>query len=63
MKRLAVILVAGTFLISSCSQNVDTRHKIEVLGSAETEVTPDIIYIGISLKEFFDNTSKKKAAL
>lgn len=63
MKRLAVIAVAGTFLVSSCSQNIDTGHKIEVLGSAETEVTPDIIYIGISLKEFFDNTSKKKTSL
>ena len=63
MKRLALIAVAGAFLVSGCTQNVDTRHKIEVSGSAETEVTPDIIYVGISLKEYIDNTSKKKVRI
>src|SRR5690606_16650082 len=32
-----------------------------VSGSAEAEVTPDIIYLSISLKEYFkDNNSKKR---
>lgn len=59
MKKLITIAVAGTLLVSGCTQTVDTRHKIEVSGSAETEVTPDIIYVGISLKEYMDNNSKK----
>ncbi|MEJ6981538.1 SIMPL domain-containing protein [Pedobacter sp. P351] len=64
MKRLAFIAaVAGAFLVSACTQTVDTRHKIEVLGSAETEVTPDIIYVGISIKEFIDKASGKKALI
>lgn len=38
-----------------------TRLK---LGSAETEVTPDIIYISISLKEYFrDNNNRKKVEI
>ena len=64
MKGLVFIAaVAGTVFLQGCTQNVDTRHKIEVLGSAETEVTPDIIYVGISLKEYIDNASKKKVSI
>lgn len=63
MKILAIIIASGAVLLSSCTQNVDTRHKIQVSGSAETEVVPDIIYVGISLKEFVDNRSKKKVLI
>jgi uncharacterized protein YggE len=63
-KRTARYLLVAllTFVANtSFSQNIDTRKKIEVTGNAETEVTPDIIYIGITLKEYFrDNNSKKK---
>jgi uncharacterized protein YggE len=49
------------FSVSALAQQVDLRRKINVSGSAETEVTPDIIYISISLKEYLkDNNSKKK---
>ena len=61
MRILAFI--AGALLVSACSQTVDTRHKIEVSGTAETEVTPDIIYVGISLKEYVDNATKKRESI
>ncbi len=53
MKNIIVMLMAGTvLLVSSCSQD-SGREKIEVIGSAEMEVTPDIVYVGISLREYF----------
>jgi hypothetical protein len=63
MKRLfAIALLALTTATSSLhAQQVDLRKKISVSGTAETEVTPDIIYINISLKEYLkDGNSKKK---
>ncbi len=42
------------------AQTPDMRRKIEVNGSAEAEVTPDIIWFGISLKEYFKDSSNKK---
>lgn len=64
MKRLfAIALVALTTLASlnASAQQVDLRKKITVSGTAETEITPDIIYINISLKEYLkDGNSKKK---
>ena len=50
-KLIALALVAFLGLSSAMAQQVDLRRKINVSGTAETEVTPDIIYIGISLKE------------
>lgn len=64
MKRLfAIALLAFTTLssVNALAQQVDLRKKITVSGTAETEVTPDIIYISISLKEYLkDGNSKKK---
>jgi len=61
MKRLVFIALLSALTISGIAQTVDTRRKVEVSGSAEAEVTPDIIYVGISLKEYFrDNSNKKK---
>lgn len=57
---MALAFVA-LFSISAMAQQVDLRKKINVSGSAEQEVTPDIIYLSISLKEYFkDNNSKKR---
>lgn len=53
---LSVILVGS--LLPLFAQTVDTRRKIEVVGSAETEVVPDIIYISISLQEYFNGNKK-----
>lgn len=53
MKRIFV-LVALTIAASytTFAQSVDLRRKIEVTGTAEQEVTPDIINVSISLQEY-----------
>lgn len=61
MKKLMALAFVALFSISAMAQQVDLRKKINVSGSAEQEVTPDIIYLSISLKEYFkDNNSKKR---
>ena len=64
MKKLLTLAFVSLLSISAMAQQVDLRKKISVSGSAETEVTPDIIYISISLKEDLkDNNSKKKVEI
>jgi len=60
MKNILAITLLSLFSLNSFSQNIDTRRKIEVSGSAEADVTPDIIYIGMSLKEYFKDTNNKR---
>lgn len=57
-KLIAIALVAFLGLSSAMAQQADLRRKVSVSGSAETEVTPDIIYIGISLKEYLNGKKK-----
>ncbi len=58
MKKLFLIaaLVATTF--GAFAQNADLRRKIEVTGIAEQEVTPDIINVSISLREYMNGKTK-----
>lgn len=64
MKKLLTLAFVALWSVSALAQQVDLRKKITVTGSAETEVTPDIIYISISLKEYLkDGNSKKKVEL
>lgn len=43
------------------SNNIESSRKVATKGYAEKEVTPDIIYLSISLKEFYmDGNTKKK---
>ncbi|MBC7566574.1 MAG: SIMPL domain-containing protein [Pedobacter sp.] len=61
MKKLLTIAFVTLFSLCASAQQVDLRKKISVSGSSEIEVTPDIIYLSISLKEYLkDNNSKKK---
>ncbi len=61
MKNILFLSLISLTTLTAFTQNIDTRKRIEVNGTAETEVTPDIIYIGITLKEYLrDNNSKKK---
>ncbi|MGN7203087.1 SIMPL domain-containing protein [Pedobacter sp. SAFR-022] len=61
MKKLFALAFVAFFSLSAVAQQVDLRKKITVSGVAESEVTPDIIYVGISLKEYFkDNNSKNR---
>lgn len=58
MKKLLFSLLMLGMVLSTAAQQTDLRRKIEVSGTAETEVTPDIIYIGISLREYMDGKKK-----
>jgi len=60
MKNIITAALISIFSLSAYSQNIDTRKKIEVNGTAEAEVTPDILYIGMSLKEYFKDSANKK---
>jgi uncharacterized protein YggE len=61
MRKLLALAFIACFSISAMAQQMDLRQKISVSGTAETEITPDIIYLSISLKEYLkDNNSKKK---
>lgn len=59
MKRIILIILIAFTTLTGFTQNIDTRKKIEVNGNAEIEVTPDEIYVGISLKEYLKDTRKK----
>lgn len=60
MKKLLVLAIMAFFSVNTMAQQVDLRKKISVSGNAEQEVTPDIIYINISLKEYFENGKSGK---
>jgi uncharacterized protein YggE len=57
MKQIAIAALL-LFTVSANAQTPDLRRKIEVTGTAETEVTPDIIYFSVSLKEYMDGKTK-----
>ena len=58
MKKISALVLLVSITLTSLAQNVDLRRKIEVNGSAEKEVTPDIINVSISLKEYIDGKNK-----
>jgi uncharacterized protein YggE len=58
MKKISLIALLTFFVLHLQAQTLDLRRKIEVTGTAEIEVTPDIIYISISLKEYMDGKKK-----
>ncbi|MFZ4261414.1 SIMPL domain-containing protein [Sphingobacterium sp. HJSM2_6] len=63
MKKILSILALCTFLLSAQAQQqtMENSRRISTRGYAEKEVTPDIIYLSISLKEYFiDGNTKKK---
>jgi uncharacterized protein YggE len=58
MKKLIVLAALIASTATTFAQNIDLRRKIEVTGVAEQEVTPDIINVSISLKEYLDGKKK-----
>jgi uncharacterized protein YggE len=58
MKKLFVLAALLAFVQIICAQSIDLRRKIEVSGIAEKEVTPDIINVSISLKEYMNGRTK-----
>ncbi len=64
MKKYIALGILGLMSLSTFAQGIDTRRKVEVVGTAETEVTPDILYVAVSLREYLrDNNSKKKVEI
>jgi len=61
MKRIFMVPALAILMLSACSEQFDSRRKIYVSGYAETEVTPDIIYFAVSLKEYFRAPGNKIA--
>ena len=61
-KILTLFLLIGSIAMANAqSDNIETYRKVATKGYAEKEVTPDIIYLSISLKEFYmDGNVKKK---
>lgn len=58
MKKLLTFILIAFLSAATFAQNVDLRRKITVTGNAETEVTPDLIYFSISLKEYLNGKTK-----
>jgi uncharacterized protein YggE len=58
MKKLLVIAALLVSTYGAFAQTVDMRRKIEVTGISEQEVTPDIINVSISLKEYLNGKTK-----
>ena len=58
MKKIITLITLITITITTFAQNVDLRRKIEVTGTAEQSVTPDIINVSISLQEYMDGKTK-----
>ncbi|GAB2697039.1 SIMPL domain-containing protein [Mucilaginibacter koreensis] len=58
MKKLFLLAGLLCSTLAGFSQAVDLRNRIEVSGSAEQEITPDIIYVSVSLREYMDGKNK-----
>jgi uncharacterized protein YggE len=58
MKKIFLLITFFALSYSAFAQNVDLRRKIEVSGTAEQEVTPDIIYVSISLQEYMNGKTR-----
>ena len=58
MKKLFIIAALIISNYGAFAQTTDLRRKIDVVGLAEQEVTPDIINVSISLKEYLNGKTK-----
>lgn len=57
-KLLLTVALTAVAITATFAQSTDLRRKIEVTGIAEQEVTPDIINVSISLREYLDGKKK-----
>ena len=58
MKKIILLIALITITCGAFAQGVDLRRKIEVTGTAEQSVTPDIINVSISLHEYMNGKTK-----
>ncbi|SFS73424.1 SIMPL domain-containing protein [Sphingobacterium wenxiniae] len=66
MKKLILFLIAISTLsmVNAQSNSYEFSRKVSTRGYAEREVTPDIVYLSISLREYFvDGNTKKKVTI
>ncbi|WP_343562845.1 SIMPL domain-containing protein [Sphingobacterium sp.] len=64
MKKILLGLAFLGLITKLNAQQMVNKEFVSTVGRAEEEVTPDIIYIDVTLKEFYDNgNAKKKVAI
>lgn len=66
MKRLVYLFaLIGAISVSTAQTNtMENTRRVSTKGHAEREVTPDIIYLSISLREYYqDGNTKKKVTI
>ncbi|ULT28418.1 hypothetical protein KUH03_18775 [Sphingobacterium sp. E70] len=64
MKKILLGLAFLGLMTKLNAQQMVNKEFVSTVGRAEEEVTPDIIYIDVTLKEFYDNgNTKKKVAI
>jgi len=66
MKKIIGLLVAVCMITMSYAQtnNFESNRRVSTRGYAEREITPDIVYLSISLKEYFvDGNIKNKVSI
>ncbi|MDM1296028.1 SIMPL domain-containing protein [Sphingobacterium sp. N143] len=60
MKKLLLGLAFLGLMTQVNAQQMVNKEFVSTIGRAEEEVTPDIIYIDVTLKEFYENGNTKK---
>ena len=65
MKKFSILFLLTfiTLLSNAQSVNIENNRKVLTKGYAEKEVTPDIVYLSVSLKEFYKDGNQKKKIL
>lgn len=66
MKKITTLILVMISILTVNAQvtSIDNLRRVATKGYAEREVTPDIVYLSISLKEYFvDGNTKKKVAI
>lgn len=64
MKKIILGFVFAVACLQLNAQQMTNKAQVSTIGRAEEEVTPDIIYISVTLKEFYqDGNSKKKISI
>lgn len=63
MKKISTLILMVSITLTGFAQSVDLRRKIEVNGIAEKEITPNIINVSVSLKEYMDGKNRITIAI
>ena len=66
MKQIIALffLISSVVMVNAQDAKIESSRKVATKGYAEKEVTPDIIYLSVSLKEYYmDGNTKKKVLI